>query len=47
MHPDKVKQAYPKIEEWNQKWSKKLGREVTAGAFRSDAPAMKQPKILL
>ena len=45
VHPDKVAEAYPKLVEWGQKWSQKLGREITPAIFRSDASAFDGPYI--
>lgn len=44
-HPDKVAEKYPNLVAWGEKWSEKLGREITPAIFRSDAPAFDEPYI--
>lgn len=45
VHPDKIAEAYPDIEGWNQEWTTKLGRDATAAAFRSASPALTEPHV--
>ena len=33
VHPRRINRQYPAVQAWSQKWSKELGREVTAGGF--------------
>ena len=44
-HPDKVKAEYPDIDDWNDEWSKKLGRKIEAAAFKSSADALTEDYI--
>jgi hypothetical protein len=34
IHPDKMMKEYPALRTWSEKWSKKLGREITPGGFK-------------
>ena len=34
IHPDKLFKQYPLLQEWSDKWSRILGREITPGAFK-------------
>lgn len=44
-HPDKIESNYPKIAEWSEEWTGTLGRETTAGAFKSSALALGEDHI--
>jgi hypothetical protein len=44
-HPAKINAAYAPLEAWSEQWTQRLGRETTAGAFTSDASAMREAKI--
>jgi hypothetical protein len=45
IHPGKMMERYPALQQWAEKWSKILGREITPGAFNpgtfSDANVIK------
>lgn len=32
-HPGKSEKNFPKLQEWNEKWSEELGREISAGGW--------------
>jgi hypothetical protein len=36
IHPDKLAKRYPALKQWSKKWTQKLGREITPGAFKPD-----------
>jgi hypothetical protein len=33
IHPDKLLKRYPALQQWSDKWSTIMGREITPGAF--------------
>lgn len=43
--PEKVMAEHPALEEWSDKWSGKLGREITPGAFKPGT-VPNQPKMV-
>ena len=34
IHPNKLFKRYPALKNWSRKWTQKLGREITPGAFK-------------
>ena len=34
IHPDKLMKRYPALQEWSEKWTKLLGREITPAGFQ-------------